>query len=258
MSLEQILQHYRAELVSQAATTEHVIQAAHNHMLAAVHPHVSALLKEYKAAQSGEQPVPLHWLYTGNRLQSVKHAVSQNVSQFGTQAKAQVLTLQHKGALLGEASAISQLKAATPNKGIQTVEKAPFDKLVAQQAKPIGALMGDYGVDAADRCGQVLVTSVTLGRQPDAIDKLIMAILLMSLYRSITVLRTSEMIAYRSSVLLTFQVNDDIARLWEWKALGPHPCPFCLSMDGTRHDISEDMVSHPNCYCVQQLIAKGA
>ena len=80
---------------------------------------------------------------------------------------------------------------------------------------------------------------------------------MISLHRALTVDRTSAAEAYRASVLLTLQINDDIARLWEWKAQAG-ACKFCQSMDGTRHPIDEDMQSHPNCFCVQQVVAKGA
>jgi hypothetical protein len=216
---------------------------------------MSGLLKQYKDAQSGGNSVPLHFLYTGNKLANVKHAVSQGVNQFGNTAQAQVTQLQHTAVALGQQSAQAQLGTFAPAHTIKTPAPAATTKLVGtSQGKPLSNIMSGFGEEAADRCGKALIAGVSIGQEPDTISKLIMAALLVSLYRSLTIDRTAMMESYRMSLLITLQQNEDLTSGWIWRAF-PGACAFCQSMDGTKHDLSETMDSHPNCRCVQELIA---
>lgn len=250
MSLSQIITEYRSKLLHTEQQSEHAIRSAHSHMLATVKPHLDMLYRQMKAAK-GDEPLPLHWL--SNRLPATKSLIKVSVNAFGSQAKLQVLDTQHKGAILGESSAISQLNTAAPHSGIKVVGHAEFNKFVgtSHTGKPIGDLMEGFGDEASNKTGKALISGVSMGKDPDWIDKLIMAALLISLSRALTINRTEEMSAFRIAWQLTMQQND--MQQWQWVAF-PVACPFCQSMDGTVHDISEDMDSHPNCRCQQKLV----
>jgi hypothetical protein len=61
------------------------------------------------------------------------------------------------------------------------------------------------------------------------------------------VTRTALIETFRQTSISTYAAND--ADGWIWETEGPHPCPFCLSMEGTIHPLTEEFESHPNCYC---------
>jgi len=252
ISLGQIVQSYRERLITLEQHTAQAIRSAHAHMLLVVMPHITPLLKQIGEAKAADNPVPLHWLYTGDKLGNVKHLVKSQVNSFGGNAKAQVLTAQTHGAGLGLQSAHAQLATVAP---AHTIKTPPLSagKIIGytQQGKPIDDLMDGFGEEASDRVGKALIAGVSIGQQPDMIDRAIMAALLICLFRSLTISRTEEMNAYRDAWSLTAQQND--VQQWQWVAQAG-ACPFCKSMDGSVHDISEDLDSHPNCRCQQRLV----
>jgi hypothetical protein len=254
MSLPAIVSQYRHELLRHESQAEQKIRLAHSHMLTTVQPHLEQLYSQLKDAQSSGEKVPLHWLYEGNRLLRTKRVIKQSVNQFGASAKVQVLRTQHQAVALGAHSAGAQIATASGHSA-HMPSHASTQKLVgvSHTGKPIDTLMDGFGDEASDKAGKALIAGVSLGQKQDTISRAIMAALVICLWRSLTVDRTSMMDAYRGAFLITAQLNDDTAQLWEWKA-SPGACPFCASMDGTRHAIDEEMQSHPNCRCQMQIV----
>ena len=166
MTLSAIVQQFRTQLIAQEQRADSAIRSAHNRMFGAVQPQLATLLKQYKDARTGDDPVPLHWLYTANRLQAMKHMVTQQVGQFGTQAKAQVVQLQGKAVTLGTQSAHAQLATVAPAQEVKTPLASAQDKLVGatQQGKPLASIMDGFGVEASDKVGKALIAGVSLGQ----------------------------------------------------------------------------------------------
>src|SRR5215471_12714539 len=120
MSLDQIVTSYRQKLLASEHQSEHAIRSAHSHMLATVQPHLAPLLQQIGEAKAADNPVPLHWLYTGDKLGNAKQLVKGQVNQFGANAKAQVVQAQHQGASLGVQSATAQLGHAAPSQSVSS------------------------------------------------------------------------------------------------------------------------------------------
>jgi hypothetical protein len=63
--------------------------------------------------------------------------------------------------------------------------------------------------------------------------------------------------AYRGANLETYRANEDVVGQWRWTcALSKRTCAACLAMDGTLHDLSEEMGSHPCCRCTPVPVTK--
>ena len=233
MSLSQIVQQFRTQLITQESHADSAIRSAHSHMLSTIQPQLATLLKQYKVAKTGDESVPFHWLYTNNRLPSIKHTVTQQVGQFGSQAKAQVVQLQSKAVSLGTQSAHAQLATAAPAQEVKTPLASATSKLVGttQQRKPLASIMDGFGVEASDKVGKTLITGVRIGQEPDTISKAIMAVLMISLYRALTADRTSAAEAYRASVLLTLQKMRTLSKEMALAGIGLKPMSF-LQVDG--------------------------
>lgn len=254
MSLAEIITTYRSKLLHYEQQSEHAIRSAHSHMLSVTMPHLQELLKQYQLLKVwDDKTAPLHWLYTNNKLADAKQLVASQVNHFGAQAKAQVLTTQTHAAGLGLQSAHAQLATVAPAHTLKTPPLSAGKKIIGytQQGKPIDDLIDGFGEEASDKAGKALISGVSLGKDPDWIDNLIMAALLISLSRALTINRTEEMNVFRDAWSLTMKQNE--AQSWIWVAR-PGCCAFCASMDGTEHDISEDLDSHPNCRCVQKVV----
>ena len=52
---------------------------------------------------------------------------------------------------------------------------------------------------------------------------------------------------YRKSAISTYATNG--ADGWIWTIEGEDPCNYCLSMESTIHQLTEEFESHPNCKC---------
>jgi hypothetical protein len=62
-----------------------------------------------------------------------------------------------------------------------------------------------------------------------------------------TVARTTIIEAFRQAAIAVYSANQVDG--WIWEVEGDNPCPFCESMDGTIHPLTEEFESHPNCRC---------
>jgi hypothetical protein len=246
MSLSQIVQSYRSQLIAQESHADQAIRSAHNSMLGAIQLRLGPLLKQYKDAQSGEEKVPLTWLYQDHKLSNMKYLAMHYVSQFASQAQSQVVGLQHQAIALGSKAGVAQLSTIAHPGQIKAAHVGTV--------KPVAGLFNVFAPEAAEKVGKALITGVSLGQEPDHINRLIMMALLICLHRALTLDRTLMMEAYRASVLATWQENEQLSKGWIWIAQAGS-CPFCQSMDGSKHKLDEEMESHINCRCVQQLIA---
>lgn len=62
-----------------------------------------------------------------------------------------------------------------------------------------------------------------------------------------TIARTAIIVAFRQAAIAVYSANQVDG--WIWEVEGDNPCPFCLSMDGSIHPLTEEFESHNNCKC---------
>lgn len=65
-----------------------------------------------------------------------------------------------------------------------------------------------------------------------------------------TIARMAIIEAFRQTAIAVYAANQIDG--WIWEVEGDNPCPFCLSMDGSIHPLSEEFKSHNNCKCGTQ------
>lgn len=253
--LQKGVAQYRAQLAHHEAKAEAVLNTAHKHTVAAIQPHLDQLYRAIAEKQASGSPVPVSALYETFRLQKTKDLIIGQMNSFGSLAKDTTMVTQSVGAHLGQEAAQALLKATVPigiNFSFGVPSLKAIESLVGatQKGSPLADLFAGFGAEAADKVATALITGLTLGENPRRIASLVEDALNISRARALTISRTEMLRSYRSANLLNYQQNSSVVDKWVWSAdLSPRSCAACIAMNGTIHDLDEDMASHVNCRC---------
>lgn len=119
-----------------------------------------------------------------------------------------------------------------------------------------GTALEDYfarfGRDRTQEAIDTMVESQILGRSVPETVRAMRGKLDLSEARLRTMVRTEALSAARAGTGDSYRENADVIRGWIWNAdESPTTCEVCWAMNGTYHDLEEDLDSHPNCRCVQ-------
>ena len=261
--IQAVTAKYREQLLQREAKAEQALNTAHKNTLAVIQPHLDTLYRQIAEKQSAGESVPVSWLYEGKRLETTKQLISGQVNHYAALAQMTVGQLQHQGIALGTQLAQAQLEASVPmtvNWSFGDPSPAAIANMVGVtgDGSPLADLFDKFGTEAAQAAANALIQGVTLGSNPRTIAPLIEEALEVSRWRALTIARTEMLRSYRSAALENYKANSDVVSKWRWTcAKSDRTCAACLAMDGTLHDLDEDMGTHPNCRCVQAPVAKG-
>ena len=254
--IQQVVAHYRTLLDQHVQQAEHTLNNAYMRTLAAIQPRLDALYREIKAKQDAGETIPPSWIYEERRLQNIKALIAQQMAHYGNTTQNTVAQLQHIGTTLGTQAARQQLEATVPtgvrynNFGVPKPEAIADMVSALQPDSPLYDMFRSFGEEAAQNAGDALVRGVTLGSNPRIVARDVEQALGISRNRALTLCRTECLRAYRSSQMATYRANDDVVAEWVWTAaLSTRTCAACIAMNGSKHPLTEEMQSHPNCRC---------
>jgi SPP1 gp7 family putative phage head morphogenesis protein len=253
--LQQVIKEYRKQLIAHEAQAEQVLESAYKQTLLSIDTHLDLLYKAMEAKIKLGEEVPLEWLYENHRLQTIQQLLTSQFDYYGALTRQQVGSLQQYGIFLGNQSAQVLLQSTVPA-GINFSFGVPMQGAIysqigaTQPGSPLYDLFNGFGVEATKVASQALIRGVTLGYNPRDIARDVQDALQVSRYRALTMARTEMLRSYRTSQLENFRANSDVVGQWRWTCdLSPRTCAACIAMDGSMHDLSEEMESHPNCRC---------
>jgi hypothetical protein len=110
--------------------------------------------------------------------------------------------------------------------------------------------LSGYGVEAARRASQAIITSVGLGRGPKVLAAELRKVLGATLTDSLRTARTVQLWSYRESTRANYIANRDVVTGWIWLAkLDGLTCPSCIAQHGTFHNVEERLDDHWNGRC---------
>lgn len=233
----------------------HTLDAAHQRILKQIAPHLDALYDAMVETLAGGDKIPASWLHEAGRLEAITKLISHAISQFATLSLMQVQALQHLAVDLGTKAARSFLDATVPD-GVNWSFGMPSLKALAdlvgvtQDGSPLADLFNGFGREAAQLASDALLRGVALGKNPREIAPDVQQALGVSRNRALTIARQESLRCYKNSNTATYRENDDVVEQWRWTcALNGRTCAACLAMDGTLHDLSENLESHTCCRC---------
>lgn len=211
-------------------------------------------------------PVPVTWLTQSGQWHRYERVLLPAMASFALYSRMQITDGQRLAARSGVSdgrsllgTALSRLLGKPIGDGLL---RAPDGTQLAAMlgrssysGKSLAALLDGIGPHTAERTLKALRAALLSGASPEMAARLIADTTGMAYSRALTVSRTEMMAAYRTAQSDTFQANSDVLSGWMWVA-APDACPFCASMNGTIHDLSELLDAHPNCRCQMQPILK--
>lgn len=127
-------------------------------------------------------------------------------------------------------------------------------RAIMRQFKPGGALQeyfAQISQNAVKLAKDRFAQSVVNGFNPRRIGHLLAAdIEQLSVRSAMTLSRTFQLDAFRTSQLESYRAIPNFIEGWYWLAsLSERTCLICIALNGTFHDLSEPFISHPNCRC---------
>ncbi len=256
MTAAALAANYRLHLIARETAAASALEHAHAHAVASITPHLHALLQAYQAKQQAlrqeqdddEAHVPLHWLHEHRRLEALLALIFARIGGFATVAQASITHLLHSAAQLGQQSALAQVNSADA----VPIPTSRLAERVAHAEAFVGERVANFAHEVVSKVKGALLVGIPLGMSALAIGRRIAQALDGPRWQARALARTQGFGVYRGVQTDVWVKND--AGFWIWRAQ-PGACTFCLSMDGTRHPVSEEMETHDNCRCDKELEA---
>ena len=261
--LQATIAHFRQQLAAREQLALQTLSDAHARTVKIIDTHMQHLYAAIQARLASGQTIPVEWVLEHYRLYSIEQMLSGQINSYGAYAREVTLLLQADGVKLGSAAAQALLGATLPP-GVAFSFGAPSQSALqafigaTQAGSPLADLFAGFGAEAAQSVKETLLTGLTLGHGPRDVAEAVQQDLNVSQWRAQTIARTEMLRAYRGAATESYRANSDVVSQWRWTcALSARTCAACLGMDGTLHDIDEDMQSHPNCRCTPVPVTKS-
>jgi SPP1 gp7 family putative phage head morphogenesis protein len=255
--IQRTIAEFRARLLAQEAKVVRALDAAHKAVLMVIQPRLDALYQQMADAMEEGGELSPSWLYEANRLEAIKQLITGQVDHYGALALMQTGRLQQDGVHLGLDAAMQLLQATVPA-GVSWSFGVPSTRAIndligmTQAGSPLADLFRGFGKEAATKASEALITGVSLGWNPRRIAPQVEQALGVSRNRALTITRTTALQAYRSAAMETYRANSDVVSKWVWVcAFDDRCCLACLAMNGTEHELDEELDGHPNCRCAK-------
>lgn len=103
--------------------------------------------------------------------------------------------------------------------------------------------------DTASNIKNILIDSVSLGRNPYQTARLMRDSMDGNFKRAVLIARTETIQVFRETSIMQM-TESNVVKEWEWLIENDDiTCEFCLSQSGKRFPLTEGFFSHPRCRC---------
>lgn len=222
------------------------------------------LAKQANDLRKDGQPVTNSTLYTMERYQALLAQTQSETAKYAGLAANTISKEQAAMTQLGVANAQEMIDSTYRANGtvIADYNRLPakaIDAMIgyAVNGSPLNRLLTESYPETAVRLTDTLIDSTARGINPRETAKLMADAMAGNLQRALTVARTEQLRAYRTAA--TQQMKDSgVVEGWIWRcALQDTTCIACIAMDGSLHELDEDLDDHPNGRCFRQPKIKG-
>lgn len=254
--LQEIINHYRELLLEHEEAAEQELSASYASVSSALKARLEGLYEAIEGRMENGLDVPEAWLLQVLRESTLLQFLQDEIDRFALLALNRTRQAQGNLVMLGQMAALDLLRASLP-RDIDYAFGVPsptvLSRLVGatQNGSPLETLFSRFGKEAAETVKHILLTGVSLGQNPRAYASQVATALQVPRWRAETIARTESIRAYRGASQETYRANRDIIRGWRWTcARQKRTCIACIAMDGSIHELDEEMGSHPRCRCV--------
>lgn len=220
------------------------------------------LTDQIQQAQDQGVEVRPGWLFAQARYRSLLGDLTERTHDF-LQVAAAITREGQKTAVtdaVQDGRELARLALRGPKSVVATVtarwDRLPapaFEHLIgrAGDGTPLAHLFAEIAPLAPTEVRDALAFGVAAGRHPSVIARDVRKVANITPNRALTIARTEVIRSHREAVTKTWQQTGAVAG-WVWRsARDTRTCPVCWALDGTEHEISEGMQSHPCCRCAR-------
>jgi hypothetical protein len=222
------------------------------------------LAREAADLRAASQPVTRAQLYRMKRYRDLLGQAQAETLKYQKWAAAEIAARQAEMAKLGvvQSQALIRESYLEAGKVAARFNLLPVEAVEAMigfagNGTPLNdLLMADYP-DTIERLTGTLIRATAQGINPRETARLMARDMSGNLQRALTISRTEQIRAYRTAA--TSQMKESgVVDGWIWRAaLQDNTCLACLAMDGTEHELDEELDDHPNGRCFKQPRIKG-
>lgn len=258
------LDDYRAAILTQEAgqmrdmakrwlTVERSLEAA-----------ITALAQEALEMQARGERLSRSKLYEMERYRSLLGQAYAETQKYQKWAQDLIEKRQGEMAKLGVESSRATIRASYLDAGA-TVAKfnlLPTEAIeamaaVTAQGTPLGRLLQDAYTESVQRLTDTLINSTAKGINPRKTARMMADAMAGNLDRALKIARTEQLRVFRAAATEQMRASGVVSG-WIWRsAMQPRTCLSCLAMDGTLHDLDEELNDHPEGRCFRQPIIEG-
>ena len=183
--------------------------------------------------------------------------IAAQFDRFVTDGSSAIRVLAPNAYRLGLDAATEQVgtvaaRVTTPNRRAIEQAVARFLPGTAQ-----AEWLAGFARDSTQQVMDDIISSTVLGENPNRVAMRVRKHGTMGTTRIRTFVHTETLGAARAGISDLYRDNSDILQGWIWNAEETaQTCEVCWAMNGTQHELSEDLDSHPNCRCVQEPMTK--
>ena len=253
MTTAELAQQQKARILKREQTARRALASDYHALWQRILKRLHKLEQEMQQSWQTGQPLPPTWLYEQHRLANLLSAVHLDVSEFARLAEVYTQSQVRTAHDVGESDALKLLESK--GLGVEFGRPMPgaLHTLAAHASGDlrIARLYRKLPQVAVDMLRKRLIAGLALGQNPRTVAASLRDGLGMPLNDALRIARTEMMSAYRTGALNIYRANSDVVKGWTWLAAAG-ACDYCEGMNGSHHDLSETLESHPNCRCTMQ------
>lgn len=210
-------------------------------------------------AQDAGLEISPNWAFQIDRYVELLGTIGQELNRYGLAAEDITERQQRTSGELGVNHAQELMRASEIGTSFVRVPVDAVQNIVGalNDGSPLRELFNGLGPDAIDTAERTFTTLMAAGKGPREMARALRKEIQVTRRRAELITRTESLRAYRESQRTNYKANASVISGWRWvSARDSRTCPICLAMDGSEHELDEQMATHPACRCTQSPIPK--
>ncbi len=218
---------------------------------------IAKLQAEIAALVEAGKTISQEQLWQMERLKAITAQAEQELAKFAQFADPLIVAGKREAIIAGERNATALMQAAfPPSAGIGI----SFQHMPSEAVETLAGFLADgsplrdtifgYVGDAVDQFSETMVTGLAAGWNPRRLAKELRQSFGIGLTDSLRLSRTEQLRAYRTATLRSYN-ESGVVKGWERHAAkDERTCLACISLDGKRYTLAEEMDDHVAGRCL--------
>lgn len=249
MSLGNLVNAFRGQLLAREAQSMQTIETAHKRMMDAVKPVLGQFYQEAKDKKKSDQAdttTPMAWLYEKGRLAQLRQSVADKVSEFAQTAQDAVAQAVPIAATLGTQFA----QAAVQVLSGENIVVRQRNTLPSYVQPMLSSMFDAFGNTTSERVAYTLTAGLSIGNDLRQIASEVSQALDVPRWRALTIAASEIFKAYNNAAHVLYRDNAHLIKGWIWHCqLSRNSCVACVALHGSKHGLDEQLNDHPHGNC---------